>query len=154
MKISGTGIQHVDGYRRKRKKERRYDISEYPECGIWKDILYGTEVNGMLTMPDKNRKKLYAEFCRRIIPCIWDRARIPGDIVSLAVNRASSPLSYKEKANWEHTLTLACSLVKKQKQEKNPKEVWTVALDNNCKDRNYLYGRLLAVADRVEQLTF
>ena len=29
-----------------------------------------------------------------------------------------------------------------------------MALDNNCKDRNYLYGRLLAVADRVEQLTF
>ena len=29
-----------------------------------------------------------------------------------------------------------------------------MALDNNCKDRNYLYGRLLAVANRVEQLTF
>lgn len=138
----------------KKKKGKTIRYFGVPGVRDMADVLYGTEVNGMLTMPDKNRKKMYAEFCRRIIPCIWDRARIPGDIVSLAVNRASSPLSYKEKANWEHTLTLACSLVKKQKQEKNPKEVWTVALDNNCKDRNYLYGRLLAVADRVEQLTF
>ena len=29
-----------------------------------------------------------------------------------------------------------------------------MALDKNCNDRNYLYGRLLAVADRVEYRTY
>lgn len=29
-----------------------------------------------------------------------------------------------------------------------------MALDVNCRDKNYLYGRLLAVADRVEYRTF
>lgn len=138
----------------KRKKGGTVRYFGIPGIRNIADILYGTEVNGNLTMPDKNRKKMYAELCRKMIPCIWNRAKVPIDIVNLAVNRASSPLSYKEKANWESTLTLACSLVKKQKQERNPKEVWTVALDNDCKDRSYLYGRLLAVADRVEQLTY
>ena len=29
-----------------------------------------------------------------------------------------------------------------------------MALDKSCRDRNYLYGRLLAVADRIEYRTF
>ena len=33
-------------------------------------------------------------------------------------------------------------------------EEWNVALDNKEKDRNYLYGRLLAVADRIEYSTY
>ena len=34
------------------------------------------------------------------------------------------------------------------------KEEWNVALDKKETDRNYLYGRLLAVADRIEYLTY
>lgn len=117
------------------------------------EILYGTEINGVLSIPDKNGKKLYALVSLRLLPCIWDGQNIPYDIVMTAVNKASNPQGYKERVNWEKVLTLACSFVKKHRYERN-KEEWDVALDNLCKDRNYLYGRLLAVADRIEYRTF
>lgn len=71
----------------------------------------------------------------------------------LAVSKASNPLAYKERRNWERVLTLACSFVKKDKKDRY-KEEWNVALDTTSKDRNYLYGRLLAVADKVEYSTY
>ena len=51
-------------------------------------------------------------------------------------------------------MTLACSLVKKYKKQENEQEEWNVALDKKEKDRSYLYGRLLAVADRIEYRTY
>lgn len=118
------------------------------------DILYGTESNGMLTILDRSSKRMYANISKQLLPCIWDRSNVPPYLMNLAVSKASSPVSYKESYNWERVLTLACSLIKKHRHEKNHEEVWTVALDKDCRDRNYLYGRLLAVADRVEYRTF
>ena len=63
------------------------------------------------------------------------------------------PQAYKERYNWERVLTLACSFVKKHRYERE-KEEWNVALDKECKIRDYLYGRLLAVADRIEYRTY
>lgn len=129
--------------------------SYYGVPGVWDiaDILYGLESNGRITIVDKNGKRLYAELGRRLLPCIWDNRNIPYDLVMTAVNRASMPQAYKERYNWERVLTLACSFVKKNRYERE-KEEWNVALDKECKNRDYLYGRLLAVADRIEYRTF
>lgn len=70
-------------------------------------------------------------------------------VVTWESNRLCMP-TYKDRKNWERVLTLACSLVKKDRKM----EEWNVALDKNQKDRNYLYGRLLAVADRIEYRTY
>lgn len=117
------------------------------------DILYGLESNGRLTIVDKNGKKLYAQLGRRLLPCIWNNRNIPYDLVMTAVNRASMPQAYKERYNWERVLALACSFVKKNRYERE-KEEWNVALNRECDNRDYLYGRLLAVADRIEYRTF
>ncbi|MBY0757723.1 type I-C CRISPR-associated protein Cas8c/Csd1 [Sellimonas caecigallum] len=117
------------------------------------DILYGLESNGKLTIADKNGKRLYAELGRRLLPCIWDNRNIPYDLVMTAINRASMPQAYKERYNWERVLTLACSFVKKNRYERE-KEEWGMALNKECENRAYLYGRLLAVADRIEYRTF
>lgn len=117
------------------------------------DILYGLESNGRLTIVDKNGKKLYAQLGRRLLPCIWNNRNIPYDLVMTAVNRASMPQAYKERYNWERVLALACSFVKKSRYERE-KEEWNVALNRECDNRDYLYGRLLAVADRIEYRTF
>ena len=114
--------------------------------------LYGTEQNKILSMNGKT--KLYGEVLKRLLPCISEGRSIPEDMVRLSVQRASSPVSYKERYNWERILAVACSLVKKQRNERNSKEVWRVALDANCDERDYLFGRLLAVADRVEYRTY
>ena len=82
------------------------------------DILFGVENNGKLTIMDANGKKLYAEVAKRLIPCIWNGNKIPCDYVDRAVLKASMPLTYKDWKNWERVLTLACSLVKKDKSER------------------------------------
>ena len=117
------------------------------------EILYGLESNGRIAIVDKNGKRLYAELSRRLLPCIWNNRVIPYDLVMIAVNKASMPQAYKERYNWERVLALACSFVKKHRYEKE-KEEWNVALDKECKSRDYLFGRLLAVADRIEYRTF
>lgn len=141
------------GWQQQKKKNHYY----YGVPGIKDiaDILYGSDGNAMgsLTINDKNGKRMYAELGRRLEPCIWSRRNLPYDLVQIAVNRASMPQSYKHRTNWEQTLCLACSFVKKNRYERY-KEEWNVALDEICNDRSYLYGRLLAVADRVEYRTF
>lgn len=117
------------------------------------EILYGSDSKGILTIPDKNRKRLYAEISKRLIPCIWNGRDLPQDLMMQAVKQASSPQSYKEHRNWEKVLTLACSFVKKCRYDRK-KEEFNVALNKECDDRNYLYGRLLAVADRIEYKIF
>ena len=136
------------------KEGKRYQF--YGMVGVRDvaNILYGTENKGTLEIIDENGKKLYAEVARRLLPCIWNGQHIPYDYVQKAVDKASMPLSYKERRNWERVLTLACSMVKKQRKEKNSKEEWNVALDRQEKGRDYLYGRLLAVADRIEYSTY
>ena len=115
------------------------------------DILFGVENNGYLTVVDA---KLYAQVAKRLIPCIWDAQKVPYDLVNRAVVKASMPLSYKDRKNWERVLNLACSLVKKYRKDNGYKEEWNVAVDHECKERDYLYGRLLAVADRIEYRTY
>ena len=141
------------GWQQQKKKNHYY----YGVPGIKDiaDILYGSDGNAMgsLTINDKNGKRMYAELGRRLEPCIWSRRNLPYDLVQIAVNRASMPQSYKHRTNWEQTLCLACSFVKKNRYERY-KEEWNVALDEICNDRSYLYGRLLAVADQVEYRTF
>lgn len=83
----------------------------------------------------------------RLIPCVLDGRSLPLDIVKSAIVRASNPQFYSESWEWEQALTVACALVRKTYE----KEAFTVALDTNCKDRDYLFGRLLAVADVLER---
>lgn len=135
----------------KYRDKRRYSFDGILGVDDIAELLYGTEKNGFMSISD--RTELYAEVYKRLLPCICERKRIPEDLVRLAIAKASSPMQYKEMYNWEKTVSLACSFVRKQRFDLC-KEEWTVALDEACRDRNYLYGRLLAVADRVEYRTY
>lgn len=81
----------------------------------------------------------------RLLPSILDGLPLPRDIVQCAVNRASNPVSM-EPWEWEKTLSIACALVNKSKNG-----VYDVSLDTTDHDRNYLFGRLLAIADVLER---
>ena len=98
--------------------------------------------------------KLLPTVCNRLRPCIVFGKPLPLDMVRTAVRKASSPLSYADKIEWERMLSLACSMVKKKEIENGSKEEWKVSLNTESKNRSYLFGRLLAVADRVEYRTF
>ncbi len=136
--------------------EWRYERAEKMYTGMVgireaAELLYGTEQNGYFSM--KGKEDLYKEVAKRWMPCILEGKEIPPDMVNLAVRRASSPVSFKTRSLWKRVLSLACSLVRQQ-YKKRLKEDWTMALDENCGNRDYLYGRLLALADRVEYQTF
>lgn len=98
---------------------------------------------------DKVSDKLKKSTVERLLPCIIDSAKLPYDLVNSAVNRATNPVSM-EKWEWEKALTITCALVKKYRYDKF-KEEWEMALDENQKDRSYVFGRLLAVAQQIEE---
>jgi len=87
---------------------------------------------------------------QRLLSCIIDKTPIPNDIEQLCFSRASR-LNTLNGSEREKTLETACAVIKYNlfTQKENKKE-YTVGLEEERKDRDYLYGRLLAVADRVE----
>lgn len=87
--------------------------------------------------------KIVKGLLERMLPSIIDGRKIPVDIVRSAMNRASNPIGM-EVWEWEKTLSITCALI-------NKKEGFNVALDVNNKDRDYLFGRMLAIADVLER---
>lgn len=115
------------------------------------ELLYGTEQNGYFSL--KGKEERYKDVAKRWMPCILEGREVPEDMVRLAVFRASSPMSFDSRFLWERILALACSLVRQQYIAKR-KGDWTMSLDVTCAKRDYLYGRLLALADRIEYRTY
>lgn len=87
--------------------------------------------------------KVVKGMMERILPCIVDGKKIPLDIIRSAFYRASNPVAM-ENWEWEKTLSITCALINKQ-------EGLNVALDTENNDRDYLFGRLLAIADVLER---
>jgi CRISPR-associated protein Csd1 len=87
----------------------------------------------------------------RLLPCIVDRRQIPIDLVDSAVKRASNKISM-EHWEWERTLSVACALFRCHSiRNLNNQKKYTMALETERTDRDYLYGRLLAVAEYLEE---
>lgn len=89
--------------------------------------------------------KLKHSTVERLLPSIIDNSPIPKDIVISTVRRASNRNNIKH-WGWEKTLGIACALFRYCKKE----EGYTMALEEERTSRDYLYGRLLAVADSLE----
>lgn len=87
--------------------------------------------------------KVVKGLMERMLPCIVEGRRIPTDIVRSALRRASNPVAL-EKWEWEKILSIACALINKE-------EGYNLALDKENNNRDYLFGRLLAIADVFER---
>lgn len=90
--------------------------------------------------------KVVKGLMERILPCIVDKREIPLDIVRSAVQRASNPVGMEE-WEWHKTLSITCALVNKH----YTKEGYGLYLKTESTDRSYLFGRLLAVMDVLEE---
>lgn len=90
-------------------------------------------------------EKLRKRTIERLLPCIVDGQRIPADLVDSVVRRASNR-SGLERPEWSKALTIACALYRKLHE----KEEYQLALEEGRRSRDYLYGRLLALADSLE----
>ncbi|AJE03792.1 type I-C CRISPR-associated protein Cas8c/Csd1 [Geobacter pickeringii] len=91
-------------------------------------------------------EKLRKATIERLLPCIVDGALIPRDLVESCIRRASNRngIEYWE---WEKALGIACALFRYHHKERS----YPMALDRELRSRDYLYGRLLALAERLEE---
>ena len=91
--------------------------------------------------------KIIRKTIERILPCIIENKDIPNDIVDNCVRQASNPIAL-EYWQWQKALGIACALYSGNKYKANKyKEDYKMSLDTETTDRNYLYGRLLALID-------
>ncbi|MCM1023038.1 MAG: type I-C CRISPR-associated protein Cas8c/Csd1 [Prevotella sp.] len=128
-------------------KKKRTEINSFGLREI-AESAFGTEQNGFV----KCKSELITDCVCRLVPCVSEKRKLPKDIVRALVNRASAPLKYENYFNWLKVLDCACGMLRKSKIEN--KEECKMALDENCTERSYLYGRLLAVADAAEARTY
>ncbi|MGN1133950.1 MAG: type I-C CRISPR-associated protein Cas8c/Csd1 [Oscillospiraceae bacterium] len=105
---------------------------------------FGTEQGSFI----KAKDKVVADYMCRLIPCVTEQRKIPKDLLSALVNKASNPLAYDNSFNWQKVLEAACAIIRKTEIEKGVE--CGMVFDKNCKNRSYLFGGLLAIADKAE----
>lgn len=89
--------------------------------------------------------KLKKSTVERLLPCIVDGQRLPCDLVESTVRRANNRAGL-DHWEWEKTLGIACALFKGAFKNKE----YQMSLETDRTSRDYLYGRLLAIAEHIE----
>jgi CRISPR-associated protein Csd1 len=92
-------------------------------------------------------EKLRKATVERLLPCIIDGQVVPIDLVRSTARRAANRVGL-DHWEWEKCLGIACALFRGY-SESQGKE-YQMALEEDRTTRDYLYGRLLAIADSVE----
>jgi CRISPR-associated protein Csd1 len=89
--------------------------------------------------------KLRKATVERLLPCIIDGQTIPRDLMESTIRRACNRAGL-EPWEWEKNLGIACALFTGYFAERR----YQMALEPNRTTRDYLYGRLLAIAEHIE----
>lgn len=132
---------------------------------------FGTPRNGKAEIDDRILKQQM----QRLVSCRVDQAPFPLDMEQALVERASNlqllPEMVEDRSGKAkekirkypraELLFTACAAIRKYHCDRcgrcdrsNVKEEWDMALDKNNSDRSYLFGRLLAIAEKVENSTY
>lgn len=126
------------------------------QFGIQPPSLYAI-VNLAFGVPRKGKSetdpKILSQQMQRLIFYRLNGAYFPLDIEKALVERASRLCLYEEKIQRKEILFTTCAVIKKYRSD-HFKEEWSMALDKENKNRSYLFGRLLAIAQIVEQSTY
>ncbi|MDR3292488.1 MAG: type I-C CRISPR-associated protein Cas8c/Csd1 [Clostridiales bacterium] len=145
------------GKKTKGKEESKF--YRYIGCPSFEDIVFAIYGNPRVDN-DKAYKVLEKNVKKQLLECMFGSSdAFPKSFVDMAASRASRPLSFtysdgKNKGSfnefdWRRSLDITCSLTKKYIKRKQEEEI-QMELDKTRTDRDYLYGRLLAVADQLE----
>jgi len=101
------------------------------------EAAYGTRLD------DKLRKATV----ERLLPCIIDGQVVPCDLALSTAHRAANRAGL-DHWEWEKCLGIACALFRGY--SKSQGKEYQMALEDDRTTRDYLYGRLLALADSIE----
>ena len=138
-------------YLRFTEQKQPYYRLETPTFRRIAECAFGREQGNFIELNDKVLK----EQVQRLMKCMLDRQPMPRDIVSALVNRASMPLAYSRN-NREILLATTCATIIKYYTDKGimKGEYDEMKLNLENRDRSYLFGRLLAVFEKVERSTY
>jgi CRISPR-associated protein Csd1 len=103
------------------------------------EAAYGSKV-------DERLRKACVE---RLLPCIIDGQAIPHDLVESTYRRTTRRIGLKT-WEWDKTLGIACALFRGYSHQLNKGE-YAMTLEYDRTTRDYLFGRLLAIAEHIEQ---
>ena len=104
-----------------------------------------------LVAGDKN-EKLNKSMRERLVPCVVEGRRLPGDVVFSAVKQAINPMHYDSNQEWDRAVTITCALLRKWQIERGNKGAgWDMELNEKSEDRSYIFGQLLATAEMLER---
>lgn len=127
-------------WRRKEFDIFSFDLRDIVNCA------YGTEQKNVLKCDDK----LMPFTIGRLLPCVLQKQAFPMDLLQALCDRAAYPQAYEQKYNWDLVVACACGMLRKKICEQ--KGECNMELDETCTRRDYLYGRLLAVAEVAESV--
>jgi CRISPR-associated protein Csd1 len=149
-----TGRMAVTYYRELQASEFLERIQSWHEHTAWpqnmgKDRRFvGAPAPGDIAEAAYGRRvdeKLNKATVERLLPCIVDGRSIPCDLVTACAQQAANPAG-KNHWEWERCLGIACALVRGSRREEN----YSMSLEENRSSRDYLFGRLLAIAEKIE----
>lgn len=126
-------------------------------------VLRAKEDLGCKKSDAKQLRALY----KRLLSCIVDAKPFPRNFLESAVRCVEAPLSFRDsKGNWkrfewENCMRTTCALIRRSRFDALPRALRedldahlpSDQLDRNSRNRDYLYGRLLALADLIEYET-
>lgn len=108
---------------------------------------------------EKSHTKWMRSLLSRIMTCIVDRQPLPLDIVRSAFYRVCAPLAFVSgeqqwvRSAWENSADTACAMIScyKRRRKWEACETFGPELQTDSRKADYLYGRILATADFVEE---
>lgn len=104
---------------------------------------------------DEAYNKIRMRARQNLIRAIFDNAPIPVDYLKNAIRRVSNPFGITDNngkfdcKRFSSVLATTCAILKHETH--NSKESFDMSIDLKRTDRDYLYGRLLGAADKLEQ---
>ena len=111
---------------------------------------YGSERNERIEI----ESGIYTKKIDELLWCKLYGHPISESLKNALVTKASSPLKYKSLKNRRYITYIAALILRKYENDKAGKEVYTMTLDLDNTEINYLMGRLLAVYEKAELDTY
>lgn len=170
-----SGRLSVTFYRELSRSDYLETIAKWHETCKWNHVFKDKELNQYISFtgapsvdriieaiygkPRGSKDEQYIKIKKatreRLIRCIFDGSDLPIDYVRSALQRASNPLAITRNGKFNRhdfktVISTACALTRKYNQQRH-NEVYEMNIELERTDRDYLYGRLLGAADKLEE---
>ncbi len=133
-------------------EKKPYYKEETPSFRRIVECAFGMQRGNFIEVDDKILK----ERTQRLLKCMLEKQLLPMDLLQALVQRASTPLA-DSSWNRECVLSTACAMIAKCNYDRKSDGKGVeeqMKLDSNNQNRSYLFGRLLAVLEKIERMTY